>query len=231
MGITSSLKVPVALLTLASIGIFCIMIGGRSTVEATWRYADRCLIIETPTPQPTAIPATPTPKYTPAPTLQPTGEPAPTNIPEPTATPGATLTPVPKPSEAPKQNDTPKINLPPVCDDGDTASVVANAHVVRGVNGDFSRAIVNFFITEGDSANVYWSEVGRPHWEHSSAGQYPGGIKHNADKYISYQVNDLKPGAGYDFGIEQKKGCAGGRVTAVIVDGAESMTFRVTYYE
>lgn len=118
----------------------------------------------------------------------------------------------------------------PVCGDGQTTKVVANGHVIRGVNGDFSKAIVNAFITEGDSVNVYWRIVGDGTWKHSSASEYPNGIKPNGDKFISYQVNELDPNGDYDFGIEQKNGCGGGTI-AVIKDGAVSKTFTVTSYE
>lgn len=118
----------------------------------------------------------------------------------------------------------------PVCTNGNTTKVVANGHVIRGVNGDFSKAIVNAFITEGDSVNIYWRIVGDDAWHHSSANEYPDGIKPNGDKFISYQVNELDPNGDYDFGIEQKNGCGGGTI-AVIKDGAVSKTFTVTSYE
>lgn len=118
----------------------------------------------------------------------------------------------------------------PSCPNGNTTKVVANGHVIRGVNGDFSKAIVNAFLTEGDRVHVYWRIVGQVDWAHSSAAEYKDGIKPNADNFISYPVNELDPNGDYDFGILQANGCGGGTI-AVIKDGAESKTFHVTSYE
>lgn len=111
----------------------------------------------------------------------------------------------------------------PVCPNGTTTNVVANPHVLR--NG--SEATVNFFITEGDSANIYYSVVGQPHW-----GNAVSNVKPNSDNFVSYTIRDLDPQLGYDFGIQQTRGnCGGGKVTAVIVDGPQDKLFRLSYYE
>ena len=100
------------------------------------------------------------------------------------------------------------------------------------VNRSGEQAIVNAFITEGDNVQIYWSVVGQPHWQHSSAGTNPDGVKPNADKWIDYTIHELDPNLGYDFGIQQRNGCGGGEtITAVIVDGPETQVFGVTYYE
>lgn len=110
----------------------------------------------------------------------------------------------------------------PVCSDGTTTTVVANPHVIR--NG--SSATVNFFITEGNSANIYYKEVGADNWQHSVSDVQP-----NGDRFVSYTINDLNPSLGYTFGIQQKQGCGGGEiVTSVIVDGPSAQTFGLSYY-
>lgn len=110
----------------------------------------------------------------------------------------------------------------PVCPEGETTNVVANPHVLR--NG--SQATVNFFITEGDSANIFYSVVGQPHWQHAVAD-----VKANSDNFVSYTITGLDANLGYDFGIQQKRGCGGGKTTAVIVDGPEDQLFQITYWE
>lgn len=109
----------------------------------------------------------------------------------------------------------------PVCSNGNTSQVVANAHVVR----EGSQATVNFFITEGDSANIYWRVVGASDWQNAVSN-----VKPNSDNFVSFTIDNLDPNLGYDFGIQQKSGCGGGLITAVIVDGPEAQTFRVNYY-
>ncbi len=116
----------------------------------------------------------------------------------------------------------------PTCTEGNTINLPANVHVIRSG----SDATVNFFITEGDSANVYWSVVGQPHWGNSSASEFPDGVKPNSDKFVSYTVHNLDLQMGYDFGVQQKQGCGGGQtVTAVVVDGPISTTFQYNYWE
>ena len=109
----------------------------------------------------------------------------------------------------------------PVCPNGNTVNVAANIHVIR--NG--KDATVNFFITEGNSANIYWRVVGSSEWQNAVSD-----VKPNGDNYVSYTIHDLDPLLGYDFGIQQKIGCGGGLITAVVVDGPEENTFRVNYY-
>jgi hypothetical protein len=112
---------------------------------------------------------------------------------------------------------------PPVCGDRSTINLPANSHVIR--KGE--QATVNFFITEGDSANIYWREVGQSNWQHAVSN-----VKPNGDMFVSFVIHELKPNVGYDFGIQQVRGCGGGQlVTAVIVDGPEAQTFGFSYWE
>lgn len=139
-------------------------------------------------------------------------------------------TPSPEPSVEPSPEATTeaKINEPsgnvttPQCPDGNTTNVVANPHVLRAG----SDATVNFFITEGDNASIFYSVVGQPHWQHAVAD-----IKPNADKFVSYTIHDLDPNLGYDFGIQQRQGCGGGKTTAVVVDGSATQLFKLSYWE
>jgi len=112
---------------------------------------------------------------------------------------------------------------PPVCGDKNTINLPANVHVVR--KGE--EATVKFFITEGDSANIYWRVVGSKDWQHAVAD-----VKPNGDKFVSFTIHELNPNLGYDFGIQQVQGCGGGQlVTAVVVDGPEEQTFGFSYWE
>lgn len=146
-----------------------------------------------------------------------------------TPTPTEEVTPTASPSPTPcTQNCGNPPTFPesstkaPVCGEGETTNVVANPHVLR--NGE--QATVNFFITEGDSANVYYSVVGQPHWQYSV-----NDVKANSDNFVSVTIHGLDPKLGYDFGIQQKKGCGGGKTTAVVVDGPEDKLFQFSYWE
>jgi hypothetical protein len=111
----------------------------------------------------------------------------------------------------------------PQCTDGSTTQLPANIHVVR----DGKKATVNFFITEGDRANVYYRVVGQKEWQHAVASLLP-----NADNFVSYTIEGLNPNLGYDFGIQQVRGCGGGNlVTAVVVDGPNAQVFGLSYWE
>ena len=111
----------------------------------------------------------------------------------------------------------------PVCTEGNTLQLPANLHVLR----TGSKAVVNFFITEGDSANIYWRVVGQSNWQNAVAN-----VKPNGDKFVSFEINDLDPNLGYDFGVQQKQGCGGGQLlTAVVVDGPATQTFSLSYWE
>ena len=111
----------------------------------------------------------------------------------------------------------------PVCTDGNTVQLPANPHVYR--NGE--SATVNFFITQGDSANVYWRVVGQKDWQNALSD-----LKPNADHFVSVTIHGLDPKLGYDFGIQQVQGCGGGQlVTAVIVDGPKPVLFKFSYWE
>lgn len=110
----------------------------------------------------------------------------------------------------------------PVCSSGETTNVVANPYVLRSG----SEATINFFITEGDSANIFYKEVSASDWQHAISD-----VKPNSDKFVSVVIGGLDPKLGYTFGIEQKFGCSGGKRTAVIVDDPTPILFRLSYYE
>lgn len=163
-------------------------------------------------------------------------EPTATPTPSPVCDDGQCVTPTPTEEVTPTPTQTPCTencgNPPtfagssteaPVCSDGTTTQLPANVHVLR--NG--SDATVNFFITEGDSANIYWRVVGSSEWQNAASD-----VKPNSDKFVSYTVHDLDANLGYDFGVQQKHGCGGGQlVTAVVVDGPVSTLFPFTYWE
>lgn len=113
----------------------------------------------------------------------------------------------------------------PVCSDGSTIQLPANVFVVR--SKDYTSATVNFFITEGNQANIYYKELGQSNWDHSVIGVTP-----NSDKFVSYTINDLSPAVGYDFAVQQVQGCGGGQLaSAVVVDGPQARTFTFSYWE
>jgi hypothetical protein len=202
----------------------------------------------TPTPTPTS---TPTPTVTPTPTpvdVCPNIQGVQTNVPEgyhlnsdhqcvpnivecdddcvtPTPTPTEEVTPTPTVTPTPESNNNGGSSgggsaSAPTCSDGSTTQLPANPHVVR----KGTEAWVNSFITQGDSENIYWGETSDPNWmnENSSAGEFPDGVKPNADKFVSYHIGNLKEGVAYNFGIQQKQGCGTGQlVTAVIIDGPQ----------
>lgn len=149
--------------------------------------------------------------------------------PTPTGTPSTTPTPTNTPSSGGSDggSSNPGATQPFVCTVGDLNEAPANAFVVR----KGTDATVNFFINKDDSANIYWSVVGQPHWGNSSAGTNPDGVKPNDLGFVSYPIHNLDASQGYDFGIQPKKGCGGGKITTVIVDGPQAKTFRVSYYE
>lgn len=134
---------------------------------------------------------------------------------EPTPTPEVT------PSPEPNRESSASVQAP-MCPDGSTTNVVANPHVLRLG----SEATVNFFITEGDSANVYWKEVDSNVWQHALSD-----LKPNSDRFVSVTVGGLDPNLGYTFGIEQKFGCGGGQRTAVVVDDPTPTLFRLSFWE
>lgn len=111
---------------------------------------------------------------------------------------------------------------PPVCSDGNTTQLVANLHVVR----KGAEATVNFFITQGDSANIYYKVVGQDNWQFAVSD-----VKPNGDKFVGYTIGGLDPNVGYVFGVQQKQGCAGGQIaTSVVVDGPAARTFGFSYW-
>jgi hypothetical protein len=153
--------------------------------------------------------------------------PCPTLSPTPTATPSPTITP--EPTQAPSECTSNCLPVfagsstdAPVCTEGTTVLLPANPFVVR----KGSEATVNFFLTQGDRANIYYKVVGQSNWQFSVPDLTP-----NGDKFISYTIQGLNPQLGYDFGIQQVQGCGGGQmVTAVIVDGPQAKTFRFSYW-
>ena len=96
----------------------------------------------------------------------------------------------------------------PVCSNVNTTLSVANPFVVR----NNSEATVNFFITEGNQANIYYKEQPAGNWQFAVGNLLP-----NGDNFISYTITDLKPSVAYDFGIQQTFGCGGGIITPALV--------------
>jgi hypothetical protein len=137
-----------------------------------------------------------------------------------------TPTPTVEPKKDEGRNEDPgvltyNLNQPPVCADGNTVKLPANPHVLR----DGSSAVVNWFETEGNEANVYYKEVGASGWTHAV-----GDVKVTGG-FGSVKVDNLNPDLGYVFGIQQKRGCAGGEtVVAVIVDGPATKVFPFSYW-
>lgn len=96
----------------------------------------------------------------------------------------------------------------PVCTEPNTTQSVANPFVER--NG--TEAVVDFFITQGNEANIYYKESGAGNWQFAVANLYP-----NGDSFVSYTINALKLNVGYDFGVQQTFGCGGGLITTAPV--------------
>lgn len=131
-------------------------------------------------------------------------------------------TPTPPPSQPPVTSNAGRTVSAPVCSDGSTTKLVDNLHVIR--NG--SSATVNYFITEGDSSNIYWKLNSSTEWQHAVSD-----IRGNSDNYVSFTINDLDPIGDYTFGIQQVKGCGGGELaTSVVVDDFAPNTFRMSYW-
>lgn len=185
-------------------------------------HFDNCV---TPTPTPTQTPCLPKhesedvwiPCVTPTPTVTPTGTPEVT----------------PTPTETPNNNggtgvsdggsSNPGATQAPVCSDGTTTQLPANVFVER--NG--TQATINFFITEGDSANIYYKVDGHDSWEFSVPNITP-----NSDKFVSYTITGLDANTAYDFAVQQKQGCGGGQLAeAVVIDGPNGVYFPFSYWE
>jgi hypothetical protein len=94
----------------------------------------------------------------------------------------------------------------PQCSNPNTSNVPANLHVLR--NGD--KATVNFFMTEGDIADVFYKEATASDWQHAITG-----LKPNADKFVSVEISALNPKLEYTFGVQQRFGCGGGKIATV----------------
>ncbi|MGH7204120.1 MAG: hypothetical protein ACREHC_06775, partial [Candidatus Levyibacteriota bacterium] len=112
----------------------------------------------------------------------------------------------------------------PVCGDGNTVELPANPFVVRQED----TATVNFFVTEGNGANIYYKVLGQSDWQYSVIN-----LKPNGDNFVSYTIQGLDPKLGYVFGVQQVQGCGGGQlVTAVIIDGASynPVLFKFSYW-
>ena len=145
----------------------------------------------------------------------------------PTPTPSPEVTPTPTPS-GPVYGVGGNPVTTPTCPDGNTSKPVANLHVTR--NG--TQATVVFFITEGDSANIYYKVSGQANWQYSVLDVKGIDVAGTNDKFVSYTINDLMKGVDYDFGIQQKFGCAGGQiVTAVVHDSYLPATFGLSWYQ
>lgn len=92
----------------------------------------------------------------------------------------------------------------PQCTDLDTIKLPANVHVIR-TKGE-TTALVNWFQTEGNSANIYFKEITSNKWEHADR---------DIDvrtSYVSNKINFLKADAEYIFAVQQKNGCGGGQL-------------------
>lgn len=170
-------------------------------------------------------PVTPTPSPTVTPTVTPTPTPHDCDWKEDdcvTPTPTATPTPSPTPEVQTSNSGTSNPPSAPVCTDGSTTSVVANLQVAR--NGD--QATVSFFVTQGDSANIYYKESSSQGWQYSVPD-----VKAGENGYVSYTITGLKAGVDYDFGVQQKVGCGGGQiVTSFVHDSFLTQIFRLTKY-
>lgn len=130
-------------------------------------------------------------------------------------------TPTPSPSSS-SSSVTGSPAKAPTCPDGATILLPANPHVLRAGES----ATVNFFITQGNSANIYYKVVGQDNWQYAVPNTKP-----NKDRFVSYVIHGLNPKLGYTFGIQQKFGCGGGQlVTAVIIDGPATRLFRLSYW-
>lgn len=171
----------------------------------------------------------PTPTVSPSPS--PTGFPCVEGSPlvGDVAIPTCVPTSTPTPTQPPANNNGGgssgggQANNPPVCSNGDTIELPANPFVVR--QGD--KATVNFFITQGDNANIYYKVLGQNDWQFSVPN-----LKPNSDHFVSYTITGLNPQLGYVFGIQQTFGCGGGNyVTAVVVDGPQTRVFNFSYWE
>lgn len=132
---------------------------------------------------------------------------------EPTPTPTPEVTPVP--TEAPKQEESKPTGCTencgvPACTDS-VPKPPDNPNVYR--NGD--TAIVRWWNTEGDKANIYYKHPDAGGWEHSVQVPNTG----------SAEVKSLGTDD-WTFAVQQVNGCAaGGLVSAIspeIVDGATS---------
>jgi hypothetical protein len=140
--------------------------------------------------------------------------------------PEVTPTPVPGPNISDGKSDgkssNPDATKAPQCSDGVTVQLPANVHVIR--NG--KEATVNFFITEGNSANIYYKDNNSTEWQHAVSD-----VKPNGDNFVSYTIGGLDPNVGYTFGIQQKKGCGGGQlVESVVIDGPQSTVFMFSFW-
>jgi len=109
----------------------------------------------------------------------------------------------------------------PQCTDTTPLVLPSNVHVIRAG----ADATVNFF-TSSSNANLYYKEVSATDWQHAARDiPVTGG-------YVSYTIHDLNPNLGYTFGVQASNSCAGGEtVVAVVVDGPQSVTFPLSFWE
>lgn len=188
--------------------------GRNWTTQGQAIWYNNCNIPQpTPTVIPTAQPtATPTATLTPTPTIVVDDiSPTPTVTecqdcvtPTPTDQPRVTATP----TQAPKQEaNTPTsgVNPGPRCENTPPTKTMANFHVYR--KGD--DAIVKWWPTEGDKANIYYKQVKSDVWQYSLRDIQNTG-------YV--EIHGLGT-LDITFAGQQSNGCAGGPLTNPVVDG------------
>ncbi len=94
----------------------------------------------------------------------------------------------------------------PVCSDRNTTNVPANIQIAR--NAD--KATISFFITDGDTADIFYKQRNASDWQYSVTG-----LKPNADKFVSTKIGSLNPNLDYTFGVRQRIGCGGGEIATI----------------
>lgn len=136
--------------------------------------------------------------------------------------PSVTPTPTPEPTPTPVEQRH-EAGGAPQCPNNEPLVLPANVHVIR--NG--SDATVNFFVPEGNSANVYFKVNGSPDWQHSVRDiPVTGG-------YVSYTVHELDPNLGYTFAVQSLNSCAGGELVLSVVEDppANGKLFMFSWFE
>jgi len=172
-----------------------------------------------PTPTPTDTP-TPTPVsecedcVTPTPTIEPTA--TPTEEPTPTPSDEPTPTPTEEPSPTPSEQPQPQGHIDPVpagaptCDGVPFVKLPGNA-LVKRTGAD---AVVQWQPTQGNEAVIYFRQVGNSSNAHSLGVVPNDGYEDNLH---------LLGSTDWEFGVQQKDGCAFSGVVWV-VDGVTAKT-------